>query len=391
MLSDLGRDRKLRTRLEPVTRRRIESINALLPLDPFVTTPAQRYQQSLIVPCARKIQFQDIGWEILNDKIIRELQSRLISHRQLVAEVTGIYAGLVMVEGKCREVDYKASVLKQVPQPGPTTQNSDSSVTPSQEAPSDSTAKKSSSDSATTRPAVLVQAKELEGYLVDDKAKQLVQEKEQPFAQEKTIIIKNDNDSTVPVTKEKPSETKEADSTPAFNEENQPPTAEAAPKPGKQVQINPETEIVVFHDAVRTQPQQANEAYYISVLQAYSPEQYQALVALHRTLLHEHHDFFLASQHPSASRKLKRLAEKYAMAARMWRYGIHGFLELLRHRLPDSLEPMLAFIYLAYSMCTLLWETVPAFRDTWAECLGDISRLRLVLSLPMLYLALRIY
>ena len=29
-----------------------------------------------------------------------------------------------------------------------------------------------------------------------------------------------------------------------------------------------------------------------------SNEQWQALIALHRTLLHEHHDFFLASQQP---------------------------------------------------------------------------------------------
>jgi hypothetical protein len=36
-----------------------------------------------------------------------------------------------------------------------------------------------------------------------------------------------------------------------------------------------------------------------------SNEQWQALIALHRTLLHEHHDFFLASQHPSASPVLR--------------------------------------------------------------------------------------
>jgi hypothetical protein len=53
-------------------------------------------------------------------------------------------------------------------------------------------------------------------------------------------------------------------------------------------------------------------------------EQWQALIALHRTLLHEHHDFFLASQHPSASATLRRLASKYAMPARMWRHGIHS-------------------------------------------------------------------
>ncbi|TVY18829.1 EST/SMG-like protein 2 [Lachnellula arida] len=94
-------------------------------------------------------------------------------------------------------------------------------------------------------------------------------------------------------------------------------------------------------------------------------EQWQALIALHRTLLHEHHDFFLASQHPSASPAMRRLASKYAMPARMWRHGIHSFLELLRHRLPT---------YLANSMMALLYETVPACKDTWIECLGDLGR-----------------
>jgi hypothetical protein len=109
-------------------------------------------------------------------------------------------------------------------------------------------------------------------------------------------------------------------------------------------------------------------------------EQWQALIALHRTLLHEHHDFFLASQHPSASPALCRLASKYAMPARMWRHGIHSFLELLRHRLPASLDHMLAFIYLAYSMMALLYETVPAFEDTWIECLGDLGRYRMAIE-----------
>ncbi|KAH8816834.1 hypothetical protein F5884DRAFT_777558 [Xylogone sp. PMI_703] len=109
-------------------------------------------------------------------------------------------------------------------------------------------------------------------------------------------------------------------------------------------------------------------------------EQWQALIALHRTLLHEHHDFFLASQHPSASQALRGLASKYAMPARMWRHGIHSFLELLRHRLPGSLDHMLFFIYLAYSMMALLYETVPAFEDTWIECLGDLGRYRMAIE-----------
>ncbi|USP77572.1 hypothetical protein yc1106_04846 [Curvularia clavata] len=110
------------------------------------------------------------------------------------------------------------------------------------------------------------------------------------------------------------------------------------------------------------------------------PDHWQALIALHRTLLHEHHDFFLASQHPSASPALRGLAAKYSMPARMWKHGIHSFLELLRRRLPESMDYMLAFIYLAYQMMALLYETVPAFEDTWIECLGDLGRYRMAIE-----------
>ena len=96
-----------------------------------------------------------------------------------------------------------------------------------------------------------------------------------------------------------------------------------------------------------------------------SNEKWQALIALHRTLLYEHHDFFLASQHPSAGPALTRLAAQYSMPARMWRHGIHSFLEILRHRLPDSLDHMLAFIHIAYSMMALLYETVTA--QVWSQ------------------------
>ncbi|OKL63935.1 hypothetical protein UA08_00288 [Talaromyces atroroseus] len=108
--------------------------------------------------------------------------------------------------------------------------------------------------------------------------------------------------------------------------------------------------------------------------------QWQAIIALHRTLLHEHHDFFLASNHPVASETLKELARTYTMPARMWRYGIHSFLELLRKRLPFSLEHMLTFIYMAYAMITLLLESVPAFEETWIECLGDLARYRMAIE-----------
>ncbi len=40
-------------------------------------------------------------------------------------------------------------------------------------------------------------------------------------------------------------------------------------------------------------------------------EQWQSLIALHKQLLDEHHDFFLSSQHPSASQALSTLVAKY--------------------------------------------------------------------------------
>ena len=50
------------------------------------------------------------------------------------------------------------------------------------------------------------------------------------------------------------------------------------------------------------------------------------------------------------------------------------------HRLPESLEHMLAFIYTAYSMMALLYETVSTFEDTWIECLGDLGRYRMAIE-----------
>ncbi|KAF2150660.1 hypothetical protein K461DRAFT_280656 [Myriangium duriaei CBS 260.36] len=107
---------------------------------------------------------------------------------------------------------------------------------------------------------------------------------------------------------------------------------------------------------------------------------WQALTGLHRTLLYEHHDFLLASQHPSAPPELKVLASERQIPFRMWKYAIHAYLELLRQHLPDSLEFMESFIYLSYQMMALLYETVPLFEDVWTECLGDLARYRMAIE-----------
>ena len=68
------------------------------------------------------------------------------------------------------------------------------------------------------------------------------------------------------------------------------------------------------------------------------------------------------------------------MPARMWRYGIHSILELLRHSLPESLYFKLDFMMLAYSTMTLLYESVVAFTDTWIELLGNLALYRMVVE-----------
>ncbi|KAK6336926.1 hypothetical protein TWF718_009714 [Orbilia javanica] len=108
--------------------------------------------------------------------------------------------------------------------------------------------------------------------------------------------------------------------------------------------------------------------------------QWQGLCALHKTLLEEHYDFLLAIQKSSAEPSLRKLATKYCMPARMWRHGIHSFLELLTRHLPISYEHMLNFINFAYAIMALLYETVPMFANTWAECLGDLGRYYMVIA-----------
>lgn len=102
--------------------------------------------------------------------------------------------------------------------------------------------------------------------------------------------------------------------------------------------------------------------------------QYQALVALHRSLHHEHHDFLLASTHPSATEAWNHLPEKLCLPERLWHHGIYCFLELLRHKLPDSREHLHHFIHTAYNMLVLLYEIVPRLEGVWMKILGAVSR-----------------
>ena len=148
-----------------------------------------------------------------------------------------------------------------------------------------------------------------------------------------------------------------------------------------------------------------------------SNEQWQALAALHRKLLHEHHDFFLASQHPTARRSsngqwqaliephrslhhehhgfvlateqpnsspaFRRSVSKYAMpakSARIWRRGIHSFRDLPRNRLPDSLDHVLPFFYLNDSMVVLVMKGLPGLSETRVQRLQDLTRYQILIN-----------
>ncbi|KAJ6019384.1 hypothetical protein N7522_001451 [Penicillium canescens] len=121
----------------------------------------------------------------------------------------------------------------------------------------------------------------------------------------------------------------------------------------------------------------------IEVIENISQMPVTTVISLHQTLLYEHHDFFIASQHPAGSPVVRSQAEKYQMPGRMWRYGIHSCLELLLERLfvtPFMQDHILGFIYFSYSMVTLLLEQVPDFKGTCFEYLGDLVRYRMAVE-----------
>jgi hypothetical protein len=109
-----------------------------------------------------------------------------------------------------------------------------------------------------------------------------------------------------------------------------------------------------------------------------SEDKWQEFSDWHWNLLAMYRDFFLEFQFLSSSVALN-IAEKYAMLARMWKYGISLFLELLRPSLPKSWDYMVRFINFAYPTLKYLLKMVPVFHETWIECLGDLARYRMAI------------
>ena len=109
-------------------------------------------------------------------------------------------------------------------------------------------------------------------------------------------------------------------------------------------------------------------------------EQWQKLITAHIELLNQYYDLFSVSQSPSASQLLKNIARNYQLPIRMWRDGILSLLELLRHKLPNSLDLMLDYIYFVYGMMGLFYESIPLFKSSWVEYLGDVAFYRIAIQ-----------
>ena len=73
-------------------------------------------------------------------------------------------------------------------------------------------------------------------------------------------------------------------------------------------------------------------------------DQWRHLRELLEKLLYEYSDFFSITQHSGAGLNLSKLPVTYSMHVRIWSHLIYSFLELLRDRLPGSLDHMQAFL-----------------------------------------------
>ena len=111
----------------------------------------------------------------------------------------------------------------------------------------------------------------------------------------------------------------------------------------------------------------------IPLLKALTSEQWDKLFIFYWALLFTYHEFFLASQHPSAPPGLRRLAKKYAMPARMWHHALNGFLKHIGSQVPGASQHMLIYLEHGYSVLEDLRVNVPSLDTEWAECIKGLD------------------
>lgn len=96
--------------------------------------------------------------------------------------------------------------------------------------------------------------------------------------------------------------------------------------------------------------------------------------SMHKRLLLAYYEFYLNTQQPSANPYVRIRILKYAIPGRLWRHGIHSFLEHLRGGLPRTSGHLSRFLHFAYDTVTLLCEADPTLENLWQEMRGNLGR-----------------
>lgn len=106
--------------------------------------------------------------------------------------------------------------------------------------------------------------------------------------------------------------------------------------------------------------------------------EWRPLLKLHLTLLEHHHSLYMILQEIKAPHGLHEMIQRTSMPARMWRYGIGPFLQLLKMGKPASNDCMLSFVNYTYALIASLHEFVyPAFNEIWTVYLGELACCRM--------------
>jgi hypothetical protein len=104
-----------------------------------------------------------------------------------------------------------------------------------------------------------------------------------------------------------------------------------------------------------------------------SDEQWQALISLHGTLLHEVH-------HPSVRHTVNRSSSRHGIPTRMWRNEVRSFLKLLRYRVPFSLKYLISLFDVASSVLDSLYHAQISVDMIQGEILEWLQKIELVFN-----------
>jgi Est1 DNA/RNA binding domain/Protein kinase domain len=116
--------------------------------------------------------------------------------------------------------------------------------------------------------------------------------------------------------------------------------------------------------------------------------QWQTFIAPFRTLLDHYSDYFRTLYGAAAGKPLRDSSEALDMLGRMWSNGIQSLLDLLVSKAEKAkesqlLDHIISFFHKAYKTISLLYESVPDFRESWMESLGDVTRYPMAMTTDM--------